>query len=435
MEFSIDLASERIYDARTREIFDEVRQSFAVGSFRSAIVMLWTVVVCDLLYKLQELRDLYADETAAKILEEIAGRQKANPKSPDWEIHLVRAVADRTQLLDVAEYQEISNLQSYRNLSAHPVLGADELLYRPNRETARACIRNALEAVLLKPPLLSKKIVDSFVEDLAEKRDLFVDDAALRKYLEAKYLRNLEPHIENNLFQALWKFTFNLANPEADANRQVNFRALSVLYQRRPRDIEAHVAENQGYFSQVAAGQPLDCLIEFLGTHPRIFHFLTDAAKIPIVAATDRDIDTLAVAWFLSANVREHFKRVKDRCEQLRQGLSIPTFNRLRNMAEAEGAMPELMDLAIAIYSVSGNFDVANIRFSVCIEPGLETLSQSQCVALLNGFEANDQIHSLWRNSSKREALKIRKACSPILGEGFGFSQFPKFDDRSREAN
>lgn len=433
MEFSIDLASERIYDARTREIFEEVRQSFAGGNYRSAIVMLWTVVVCDLLYKLQELRDLYSDETATKILQDVAARQKTNPKSPEWEIQLVKAIADRTQLLDVAEFQEVLNAQGYRNLSAHPVLGTDELLYTPSKETVRACIRNMLEAVLLKPPLLSKKIVDNFVEDLAAKRDLFVDDTGLRKYLEAKYLRNLKPQIENSLFQTLWKFTFNLANPEADANRQVNFRALSVLYQRRPHDIETHISENQAYFSQVAAGYPLDYLIRFLSLHLRLFKLLTDAAKMPIVAATDKDIDQFAVAWFLSGSVSEHLNRVRDRCINTDQAISTQTYFKLRYVAEEENCISELVNLGITLYGLSGSFDSANMRFAACIYPFLETLSEAQCLDLLRAFEDNSQINSEWRNSSRREARLIREACKRALGDSFDFSQYSTFEGRCKE--
>ncbi len=64
--------------------------------------MLWSVVVCDIIFKLQELRDLHNDITAEKILIEIEALQKSDPYSPKWERELIKIVFDRTQLLDTA---------------------------------------------------------------------------------------------------------------------------------------------------------------------------------------------------------------------------------------------------------------------------------------------------------------------------------------------
>jgi len=72
--------------------------SFINGNYRSAIVMLWTVVVADLIYKLQVLRDLYADTVAGNILTEIENRQTANPTNPEWEIYLIDEVKSRFQI-------------------------------------------------------------------------------------------------------------------------------------------------------------------------------------------------------------------------------------------------------------------------------------------------------------------------------------------------
>ena len=84
--------------------------------------MLYSVVICDLIYKLEELRDVYNDATSKKILLEIEGLQQANPKSPDWENKLVEMIADRTKLLEISDVENINQLQKHRHLSAQPVL-------------------------------------------------------------------------------------------------------------------------------------------------------------------------------------------------------------------------------------------------------------------------------------------------------------------------
>ncbi|MDQ3061134.1 MAG: hypothetical protein M3R45_16745 [Pseudomonadota bacterium] len=158
-DFSIELAAENIVDHRSRDYFREVLSSFVNGNHRSAVVMLWSVVVCDLVYKLHELRDLYQDPVASSILQTIEAKQTSNPTSPEWEPALLDEINQRTHLLEISEYHHLQGLHKTRHLSAHPVLSATNLLFSPNKETTRALIRNALEATLLKPPIFSKKIV------------------------------------------------------------------------------------------------------------------------------------------------------------------------------------------------------------------------------------------------------------------------------------
>ena len=69
----MDLLQEidKIYSPKSKEYFKEVVSSYTIGNYRSAIVMLYTVCLCDLIYKLQELRDVYDDRIAKNIIEAI----------------------------------------------------------------------------------------------------------------------------------------------------------------------------------------------------------------------------------------------------------------------------------------------------------------------------------------------------------------------------
>ena len=121
-EHSIENLIDNIFSSKTRDYFQEVIQTYYTNCYRSSIVMLYSVVICDLIYKLEELRDVYNDATSKKILLEIEGLQQANPKSPDWENKLVEMIADRTKLLEISDVENINQLQKHRHLSAHPVL-------------------------------------------------------------------------------------------------------------------------------------------------------------------------------------------------------------------------------------------------------------------------------------------------------------------------
>src|SRR5690625_1287168 len=99
--FPIESAAEKIVDSRTRSYFDEVLRTYINGNLRSATVMLWSVVVCDLIYKLQQAAELFNDEVADSILKKVKAMQDENPRSPDWEITLVGEVNKRTHLLSI----------------------------------------------------------------------------------------------------------------------------------------------------------------------------------------------------------------------------------------------------------------------------------------------------------------------------------------------
>jgi len=437
-QFSIEMSSERIYDARTRDYFQEVLSSYINGNLRSSVVMLWSVAICDLVYKLQHLHNAYDDSTARAILEDIKKRQRTNPNNPEWEAELIEQVKRRTQLLDTAEYQNLVNLQRYRHLSAHPVLGAEGLLFSPNRETVRALIRNTLEGVLLKPPILTKRIVTEFVADLADKKHLLPDERSLKRYLEAKYLRNLHPAVENNLFRAVWKFVFCLINPDTDENRDINFRALKILYQRRPHEFSGYIRDHQDVFSKVSRGEPLRYLIEFLCEVPLVYNLLTDAARTLIENFVRSDINLYAVSIFLVENVEEHLRGVLEMVEQQdtigymnQSALTEISWERLCGLARECSCVSESVDIAIAYYARSRNFDSANVFFDRFIIPCLDSMSREQVLSLLDDIENNGQTYR--RRRACEDHGKVKQRADQVLGTDFDYSGYPHFIESQAE--
>lgn len=83
MERNISELKEQIYFQRTKEYFEEVERSFYNENYRSAIVMLYSVVIADLLFKLEELKDYYLDPIAEGILEDINRMRESNPKNSE----------------------------------------------------------------------------------------------------------------------------------------------------------------------------------------------------------------------------------------------------------------------------------------------------------------------------------------------------------------
>jgi hypothetical protein len=393
-EFSIELAAEQIVDARTKSYFKEVLSSFINGHYRSAAVMLWSVVISDLVYKLQDLRDLYQDPVATSILEEVLVKQTAKPNNPEWEPYLLDEVNRRTQFFETGEHQHILRIHSLRHLSAHPILSSSHLLYEPNKETARAAIRNALECVLLKPPVFSRKVVINLIEDLGSRKALLPDAESLRMYLEAKYLKNLHPTVKLELVRALWKFCFRLSNPDADANREINQRALTVVHDLDTLDFRNLIRQNADQFSEVAAtGAPLIAVVRFLSKCDGIYPTLTNTAKVPIAAFARTDVNLLANASYINDSLRAHVAELLELPDEQLSSLSDESWLSLLAKADEASLRQEMLRVAIKIYCASRSFNTADSTYGRFIEPHVAEFDATRLTELLAGIESNDQTY------------------------------------------
>lgn len=424
-EFSIELAAEQIVDTRTKSYFTEVLSSFVNGHYRSAAVMLWSVVISDLVYKLQELRDLYQDSVATSILDSVQARQTANPTNPEWEPYLLDEVNTRTQFFEAGEHQHIAAIHRLRHLSAHPVLSSAHLLFEPNKETARAAIRNALESVLLKPPIFSRKVVINLVQDLAARKALLPDTASLRMYLEAKYLRNLHPTVKLELIRTLWKFCFRLSNPDADANRDINLRALTVVHDRDSLDFRNLIRQNADQFSEVAAGgAPLTAIVRFLAKCDGIYTTLTNAAKVPIAAFARTDINLLTEASYLNDSFAAHITELSGLPVEQLSTLSDDSWLALLAKADQANQKQEAFRIAVKLYCASGGFNTADSAFARFIRPYASEFNTERMNEVLAGIESNNQTH--WRGRARTDHPLLKARADEL---GIDLTPYPNFRD------
>ncbi|KAA8385429.1 hypothetical protein FKW31_08705 [Acetobacter sp. DmW_136] len=405
--FSIDLSADRIIDQRTRDYFAEVSRSFANECYRSSLVMLWTVVVCDLVYKLQTLRDLYSDTSAGKLLTDVETKRLANPTSPDWEIFLLDEVFKRTKMLEISEHAQLKHLQQLRHFSAHPVLSGTDLLFRPTKEDARAQIRMALEALLMKPALFSKKIVETLVTDIAANKAVLISREKLKAYLEARYLPNMPLATERELFRALWKFCFKLNNAETVANRQINLDALSILYARNRVEMRTMINGDRPAFSNVGPdAQPLDALILFLVDYPELYSSLDRSATLLVDGRLAADINNRAMAHFTKPDMAAHLAALDGEDVTKLATITETVWQSLLSEAEAAGVIDEAVRIAIKIYGKSENFDAADKRFSRFIKPILPKLTVATLTELLAECEANPQTYGRARATYDHPLIK-----------------------------
>lgn len=431
-EYSIEQRATQIFDYRSKEYFSEVLSCYSSGSYRSAVVMLWSVVICDLLFKLNYLEELYEDKNAKKILEDISKLQQNKERSSEWESKLVDSISKQTQLLDIAERENLIHLQRQRHLAAHPVVNAEFQLHRPNRDTTRALIRNALDGVLTKSPILSKRITNDLIKDLEKASGIFIDSKGLKSYLESKYFSKFNNKTEKDVFKTLWKFVFSLADDECERNRDINFNALTILHECNKNQFLSQIQAEKEHFSSLADdGTPIEYLIRFLSTSPEIYEHLADHAKVTINNVAEHKESSRFQAWFIHGTLDKHAAYInKWITENKYHDIEESSWEILSSLSESHEWSKHVIQLGNSYYGASKQFDAADKRFAEVIRPKLDQYDINDCIDLIEKSEENNQTYDRWR-AAKDHQLVIDRVIE--VSPRFDYKKYVKFTREIKE--
>jgi len=407
LEFSLENLSEKIHYGKTKDYFQEVLSSYHNGNYRSAVVMLWSVAVCDIVYKLQYLVDLYQDEKAEKILDCIKKSQKDNPKSPSWEFELIQHTHEDTNLLDHSEYANLVYLQQQRHLSAHPILDSDRQLHTPNKETVRALIRNTLEDLLIKPPFYTKKIIDELLEDIAEAAPALNTPQKVKRYLESRYLSKFKPEVELSIYRSLWKLVFKLEDEDCIKNRVINLQTLEVIGNRKAESILNQIKGEKDYYSNVSSiPLTLDYLVSYLSKNPKIYDLLNEDAKLKIQHNVKTTNTSKICGWFVKENLQVHYEDILSLIENdINFNFTEGQLKFLLEIADTEEWQHLFCRILSTYYCASRRFDEANSRFQQAISPYLEVFDKETIELLIEQMEQNKQVYG--RRKAKEEHQEI----------------------------
>lgn len=425
-DFSLDMHSEKIYSSKTREYFDEVMKSYYSESYRSAIVMLYSIVIADLVYKIEELKELYSDNNAIEILEEITDLQKRNPNSPDWETKLVELIKEKTNLLEPADYLHLTTLQKHRHLCAHPVLTQNFELYRPNRETTRAHIRNMLEGILVKPPLLSRKIFEDILDNLNSVKTIIYNDVQLEKHLKAKYLDKINSKTLKHIFRSLWKITFKVKNAQCDENRDINLRALNIILKNNYQILFELISAEKDYYSDITVDH-LFVFISLLNQFPEIFDNLNESSKILTsnTIESDADFDTFAI--FLTKDIEKHIEKVLDinwDSGYEKTHITTQTILEVFNYALNDSKRDLAFDFLIKMFGKSNQYETADNRFDNLIRPYITDFSKKELRLLVKEINSNSQICD--RRKARQTNHLIKQRIDDVYDK-FDFAKYVNF--------
>lgn len=429
-DYSIENSIEKINSKQTRIYFKEVSSSYFNGNYRAAVVTLYSVVINDILQKLEVLDEIYSDSVAKKILTEIRTFQEKNPNSPDWEKDIIEKVKTRTNLIDNVDYAHVQALKNDRHLCAHPVLNKEEKLYTPNKETVASHIRNMLESFFLKPPILSKKILSTILVDIANKNTLLIDEESLEKYVTSKYLNNLNSSVEVILFRDLWKFIYKIESEDCDINRLINFRTLYLLYKRNKSECISKLKNEKEYFSNIRNDKNIiKYLIYFMSENEFLYNEFRQDVHLLISKHIETNPSAKTVAWFLNDSYIKHLDDIKVLISNNFNGAALYdassfAYQRLINIGYAKGYKKEVSDFIGWRYSNSKSYSDADKTFEYILLPFLDKLTEEQIKEMCEKININSQVYD--RKQAIEDHEKLKSHISERFGKAFNFNEYDK---------
>lgn len=387
--FDIEQKAELIPDTNTKELFKEVLSSYQHGNYRSAVVMLWSVVVADILFKLKFLDDVYRNAKAASILKEIKKRQERAPDNPDWEKELLKKAYEELKFITLYEKTNLEYLQKQRHASAHPILTDDNLLLAPNKDTTRSLIRNAMEAILLKTALLNSELVDTIVTDLANNKERLSGFDNIKLYIQQRYFPNISEDGAKKILKALWRFVFNPHNQQEIDNQAINYHALMVFFDKYGDLYEQEIRNNPS--SYLASSEYLELIISFLQSNPKIFAVLDSSLKTLIIGSVS-DLSQYFCCDFLSSNIEEHYKNILSRMDSEDLSIAETDLKRCFEKAKEKNALKYFFKICIKKYSNSPNFNNADVNYYNYISPFLPDYTLDDVVLLMHDTNCKRQV-------------------------------------------
>lgn len=403
---------DKIYFSKIKEYFKEVLSSYYNGNYRSANVMLYSIVICDLLLKLKELSDMYDDDTAKRILAEVESeRTKKTGSKSVWEKTLEEKIKKETELIDDETKIYLDHLYDLRNLSAHPVLNNDYELCIPTKEITIANIKNMLNGVLTKPPIFISDVVNRLTNDLENIKSIYINDEnKLNSYLCNRYYSCMDVKHKKKLLKTLWKFCFNSSDDvNCMSNLVINRKALKILIISLNETAIEYIKEESKYFLVASDRACIRNLVILLSELPQIYLLLQDEVQLKIKQYLENNEDVI-IAWFLRDD-KDHLEYLK---EVYTGKIQDNFYDRLVNHYTDVGLRKELLDFFIYYFGHSDKFDSADYRYERLISPFLDEFTCQQLEELINFVNNNNQINNRRRaTATNKEIYKVAQSKLP----------------------
>lgn len=420
--FSIDESIENIKNPYTKELFKEVHSSYTMGNYRSATVMLWSVVVTDLVNKLNDLDSIYNDPKALQILNDIRQEQTRDPKSSKWESEIIDKFHKQLNFFETYEVADLEYLQQMRHVSAHPVITSVDLLHVPAKEKVYSLIRSALESVLTKEALFSSKILEVIFTDLNTVKDTLVTFEDRERYFIHKFLNKIPNNVLIKFIKTLWKYIFKINNADVNANREINIDILQVIIKNKKESFLIFLQNEKTFISDLKLENQLkEALLDFLVLNRFVIDFFESESIQTIHAIIDDENSDKKY------QIIKH-QRIIDYINYLittdTRNFVITNLEIIEKESIEHDCIEEFNNFCVYGYCQSSSYAEADKMFEKLITPHLSTFNLAQLETLIDDANNNSQCCDRWRNSSEHKS--VRTAIT-TLDANFDFTPYSNF--------
>ncbi|HQO09068.1 MAG TPA: hypothetical protein PLK90_02905 [Clostridiales bacterium] len=449
-EFIIEDEIKKIPNIQTKEYLKEVLSSYHNGNYRSAIVVLYSVVVYDLMNKLILLDEIYSDNNAKRIIDKIKNEQKLKPTSSDWEKTLLQEIKDSTELINDVEFHRINELVKERNIAAHPLIDNGNRLINPTPENVRNHMRNMFEIVFEKEALLCKKIIDEFLKNTTDYFER-VRTEGLEDFLNVRYYSRINKPVREKLFESLWKLTFILDNSECEKNRYLNVFCIKTLTEKHLEDFINLIKQNSQKFNNIKpsnfscsindkainqGSSRITALTSYISKYPEIYNVLDSTVKNYIQIEANKNISLFTVAYFLSNSIEAHISKIEEIHDKiliepngyvnvnLYDCIQEDALMQLYNRSKIVLSQIQVKTFLINYCGKSFTYYSALSTYDNIISKILNDFDNSDFELLFKLINENGEFYN--NNEIYRITKQLKDKSSKILGPNFDYTKYDK---------
>ena len=288
---------EKIENVGTREGLEEVISNIDAKNYRSAIVVLYTTLLYDILKQLEYLRDYYNNDVARDILEDIFTKKEKNPTYSIWESDLLTELGNRN-FISNTEVTDLKRIKSLRNYGAHPILENDdskvEVSIRPISEYEILDAQEKAYRIIFSRQLgLGKKYINEIIKYSLE--NISSTPNSFEQHFSDKYLKRLNKTTYRNLFRLFFRAMISSDEEDATENRKKLVIILQTMFYFNSKYCTEFFSENnfemlsiipddikRGNIEQIENSK-IYCLLTFFKCCPDLYDILPDEKKSIVV--------------------------------------------------------------------------------------------------------------------------------------------------------
>lgn len=412
----------QIENLEIRSYFSEVISCYENHNYRAAILVLYTVILYDLTYKLEELRDEYEDSNAKQLLEEIYKKINSSGDKSSWENLLLDKLHESTdfEIVDDNLWSTIQAVKLKRNLSAHPSFDQEQQIYQPTRELTLGFIKEIYETLLTKSAHFMSRGLERVFESFKQKKSHFnirnfyedsKDNNYEYNYFYNRFYSRMSMPLKKKFFKNIWTLTFEKNNEELENNFLNLFVIIKVLEQDEQlfKDFIEGKLKSDKIKDIIDLDIPINKFILFLNFYPDYYQHLHSDVQERIEKKF-KEINHYLYIWYTKENIPEYIEMIMadDDIEDL-DGISSDQIKLFNFICKEKGIIEVFNKFILKILEKYvpywSGFDDANIIMNKFIIPYLNDFKEGDYFEYARIRKANNQIYARDRDSEDNRIL------------------------------